>query len=121
MVALLLPFSSLWASAAIDNESASLNIAYLAATQEAARRGSASDHSNLEAGKTNVSQMSHSTAQSGFEYYGNNELKGTLAPINTMGVDSRAEHIPNERRDSTEMDLEAMGVRVDHSYSVRSN
>jgi len=43
-----------------------------------------------------------------------------LAPICATSIDSIVEIPPRATRDSTELDLEAMGVRVDRSYSVRS-
>jgi pheromone alpha factor receptor len=48
------------------------------------------------------------------------ERKGSLVQINPIMMDSIIEVPPRPQRDSTELDLEAMGVRVDRSYSVHS-
>lgn len=46
------------------------------------------------------------------------ERKGSTAPISPSTIDTIIEHA--SQRDSTELDLEMMGVRVDRSYSVHS-
>lgn len=113
MVALLLPLSSLWASMAIDQEASTLNLSQLSGSH-ASRRGS--DHSS-DASKMSVSQLSHSTS-SRVEYLA--DRKGSLAHVSPTCVDSRVEHVQRSARDSTELDLEAMGVRVDKSYTVHT-
>lgn len=119
MVALLLPFSSLWASAAIEEEISTLNLSNLSANSGDARRGSETSH--YAANKTCESQFSDSTGvATTFEGFGA-ERKGSASGSGALGIDSRIERVNEEgRRDSTEMDLERMGVRVDRSYSVHS-
>jgi pheromone alpha factor receptor len=48
------------------------------------------------------------------------DRKGSLAPISPSTIDSIVEAPPHAPRDSTELGLEAMGVRVDKSYSFHS-
>jgi pheromone alpha factor receptor len=49
------------------------------------------------------------------------DRKGSIAPISPTTIDSRIESAPfRGARDSTEMDLEAMGVRVEKSYTIQS-
>lgn len=104
MVALLLPLSSLWARMATDSETSTLNLSYLSDSKSSSSRKFGSQ----------------STAPSSrLEFL--TDRKGSLAPISPTTIDSRIEHVPAKAmRDSTEVDLEAMGVRVDRSYSVHS-
>ena len=118
MVALLLPFSPLLACMAIQEEPSTLNISNLLnGSQYSVRRGSENGSYNRR--KTCNSQFSQSTVpSSAYGGFGTERKSSTTA---CMGMDSRIEHIPErERRGSTEMDLEAMGVRIDHSYSIHS-
>jgi pheromone alpha factor receptor len=109
MVALLLPLSSLWASMAIDQEASALDLSNLSGSSSV-RRGS-NQHQMCS------SQFSASTAPSSRLEFAN-DRKGSFAPISPTSIDSRVEHGPS--RDSTELDIEALGVRVDKSYSVQS-
>jgi pheromone alpha factor receptor len=107
MVALLLPLSSLWASLAIDEETSTLNFSHLA--------GSTPRSQEYEQRKMFGSQLSSTTdpsSRSGFS----GDRKSSISPINPTTIDSRIE----SRRDSTEIDLETMGVRVDKSYTIQS-
>jgi pheromone alpha factor receptor len=113
MVALLLPLSSLWAGMAIDHEASTLDLAHLTGSHSAphcsgldhGRHGSLSNQSRPLA--TNSSPLSSSTAKN-----------GSVAQINPVSIDSRMQYIHSCQRDSTELDLEAMGIRVDKSYEV---
>jgi pheromone alpha factor receptor len=117
MVALLLPFSSLWAGLAIKEESSTLNLSNLNGSSDSVRRGS--ENGSYDPRKTCNSQFSQSTSPS--TACGGFSIERKSSAVAGMGMDSRIEHVPeHRRRDSTEMDLEAMGVRIDHSYSVHS-
>ena len=109
MVALLLPLSSLWARMATDAETSTLNLSHLSGSKS-------SEHGTATSRKFG----SQSTALSSkLEFL--TDRKGSLAPISPTTIDSRIESaLAKAVRDSTEMDLEAMGVRVDRSYSVHS-
>ena len=119
MVALLLPLSALWAGMAIDSETSTLNLAHLTGSHESSR-GSANASYNSR--KAYGSQLSQSSGPSRHEVFNEKmSRKGSLAPISPTTIDSRIEH-PSEAapRDSTEVDLESMGVRIDRSYSIKS-
>ncbi|KAH7419850.1 fungal pheromone mating factor STE2 GPCR-domain-containing protein [Cadophora sp. MPI-SDFR-AT-0126] len=105
MVALLLPLSSLWASMITTEANSSFNVSQLWGSR------SSQDVSSLEQ-KTFSSMYSCPSAFS-------TERKGSAAPISPITIDTVIEQA-NTRRDSTELDLEMMGVRVDRSYSVHS-
>ena len=109
MVALLLPLSSLWASMAIDQEASTLDLSNLS--------GSSSARHGSDQRKMCGSDLSSSTAPSSKLDF-SNDRKGSFAPISPTSIDSRIEH--GTSRDSTELDIEALGVRVDKSYSVQS-
>ncbi|KAK0108409.1 hypothetical protein ONS95_003217 [Cadophora gregata] len=105
MVALLLPLSSLWASMITTEASSSFNISQLWGSR------SSQDTSSLERKTFN----SMSSCPSAFS----TERKGSTAPIGPVTIDTVIEHA-DTRRDSAEVDLEMIGVRVDRSYSVHS-
>jgi pheromone alpha factor receptor len=115
MVALLLPLSSLWAGMAIDDETSTLNLSNLSGP-DSTRRGSKPFHSchgprfnQFGPLSSNSSAPESSTA-----------LEGSIAPLSPTSMDSRIGYIHSIGRDSTELDLEAMGVRIDISYEVRN-
>jgi len=120
MVALLLPLSALWAGMAIDSESSTLNLSHLTGSRESSCRGSAGASHN--SGGVCGSQLSHSSGPSRHEYFNEkNSRKGSLVPISPTTIDSKIEHASESvPRDSTEVDLESMGVRVARSYSIHS-
>lgn len=114
MVALLLPLSALWASMAIDQETSTLNLSHLSGSHPSRRGSNPRTNPRTLCG----SQMSQSTTPSSrIECLA--DLKGSLAPISPTTIDSRIEHVTSAR-DSTELDLEAMGVRVYKSYGISS-
>ncbi|KAH8589682.1 fungal pheromone mating factor STE2 GPCR-domain-containing protein [Bisporella sp. PMI_857] len=120
MVALLLPLSALWARMAIDNEAAALNFNRVTGTSGSS--GSQySDDAAYNSRKLISSQLSQSTAMSSNLDHPN-ERKGSVTPMmSPTTIDSRIEHGNKSGvRDSTEIDLEAMGIRVDKSYSINS-
>jgi pheromone alpha factor receptor len=112
MVALLLPLSSLWAGMITTAQSSSFNLSSLVSVRSS---DDASGNGSELIGKT-FSSLSTSTGPLGSF----RDRKGSLVPINSTTIDSIVEAPPNAERDSTELDLEAMGVRVDKSYSVHS-
>lgn len=93
---------------AIDQETAALDFSHLAAGGSSERRGS--DHRKIFG-----SQFSSGTEPSSRSVF-STDRKGSAAPVSPMTIDSRIEC----RRDSTEIDLEAMGVRVEKTYTVQS-
>lgn len=109
MVALLLPLSSLWASMAIDQETSTLDLSHLSGPG-AVRRGS--DQAQMCSSQFTASTTS--STEAGFA----KDRQGSFAPISPTSIDSKIER--GSSRDSTELDLEAMGVRVDKSYTVQS-
>jgi len=116
MVAILLPFSALWASASIDQENSEFKVAFQASRQPL------TDASNELARTTGSnSQLSQSRtllSNGGSEHRG--ERKGSFAPSTSAGAVSRVEYVEEGRRDSTDAELKALGVRVNHSYGVES-
>lgn len=113
LVALLLPLSSLWAGMVIDDESASLDISYLSGNNM-----QIPDTTRSSRGKRSGNTMPSSTRE---DYM--SDRKGGFGEIHRSAIDSKVEsgaslYAPG--RDSTEMDLEAMGVRIDKSYSIQS-
>lgn len=134
MVALLLPFSSLWASAAIEEEISSLSLSHVEGFNSNPRRGSDTSYDPRNDCGSQVTQVTtQSTAchpaskrnqqirtSSAFQN-SNHERKVSVGQGFALGSDSRIENVPEvERRDSTDRDIERMGVRVDRSYEVRS-
>jgi pheromone alpha factor receptor len=111
MVALLLPLSSLWAGMTTTEAGSSLNIAQLWGSSQPLEKNysSASDSGRKTFGSRSSGPSSTFLS----------ERKGSTAPIITG---SAKENVPKVKlgRDSTEVDLEMMGVRVDRSYSVHS-
>lgn len=106
LVALLLPLSSLWASLPTTERSFSFNISSLWSSRQ-----------SQDGEKTLGSQ--HSGLTNTFNSGGRKE---STSPINPSTNNAIIEH--NRRassRDSTEIDLERMGVRVDRSYDVHSD
>ncbi|KAH8801708.1 fungal pheromone mating factor STE2 GPCR-domain-containing protein [Xylogone sp. PMI_703] len=106
IVALLLPLSSLWAAMANDAD-VSLNLSQLSQAR---------------------SQLSASAAKPPTRgIFLSGSPNGTLITAVETRMDeiasspAQAGRRPSAPRDSTELDLEAMGVRVDSSYSVHSS
>jgi pheromone alpha factor receptor len=96
---------------ATDEEAASLKLSHLSGS------GSKSVDRGLESNRKLGSQSSTVPSSSRVEYM--TERKASVAPICPTTIDSVIEHAPpHSSRDSTEVDLEKMGVRVDRSYSV---
>lgn len=113
MVALLLPLSSLWAGMAADEEAANLDMAHFLHSKH-------SVHSN-------GSHTTYTTASSGFDLQSRKgsymtqkqSIKPSCATQYTTTIDAMGKDQSScERRDSTEMDLEAMGVRINQQYGV---
>lgn len=92
---------------AIDEETAALDFAHLA--------GSSSSNHTYGTRKMYGSQFSSGIDPSSRSIV-SGERKGSVGLISPTTIDSRIDG----RRDSTEIDLEAMGVRVDKSYTVQS-
>lgn len=114
LVALLLPLSSLWASMVTIERDSSFNISQLWGS-----KGSLDTENRRDGRKTFDSRSSAPTSRLEFP----RERKDSLAPITPNTTNSVIEHVPKtskQSRDSTEIDLEMMGVRVDCSYSVHS-
>ena len=113
LVALLLPLSSLWARIAIDHEASTLDLAHFTGSSSTRPcsdpgHGSHGSFSNQFGPlTTNPSAPGSSTAR-----------KGSVTQISPPSMDSGMECVRSYQRDSTELDLEAMGVRVDRSYAV---
>jgi pheromone alpha factor receptor len=104
--ACLLPLSTIWAKAADEEEQASLRLSRGSQNSSKVRSGVCSSHFASQCSTTVCS-----------------ERKGSVAPsgsFNKSTIDTILEHnsAPRSLRDSTEVDLERMGVRVDRSYSV---
>jgi pheromone alpha factor receptor len=115
MVVLLLPLSSLWAGMAIDEEVATLNFSHLAGTASTGPIRKGSDQNKICG---SGSQFSDSTFQSGRNDY-TFERKGShQPPISPSTIDSRIEG--GKTTDSTDIDLEGRGVRVDKSFNLQS-
>ncbi|KUJ18336.1 G protein-like protein-coupled receptor : STE2 [Mollisia scopiformis] len=107
MVALLLPLSSLWASMSTTDRSASFNLS----TLWASRQSQEDMEKNFGSQYTGPSHTQYST-----------DRKESTAPISPSANIAVVEHTPvKSSRDSTEIDLELMGVRVDRSYDVHSD
>jgi pheromone alpha factor receptor len=113
LVALLLPLSSLWAGMVIDDESANLNISYLSGNNMQIPDTTRPSRSK-ESGNTILSSTREDYVS---------DRKGSFGEIHRSTIDSKVEsgaspYAPG--RDSTELDLEAMGVRIDKSYGVQN-
>ncbi|APA16152.1 hypothetical protein SS1G_10310 [Sclerotinia sclerotiorum 1980 UF-70] len=117
MVALLLPLSSLWASMATDEEMSSIDMSNLT--------GSGSTYDSQSVTYSRKTCTSEATTQSSrLDFQSRKGSNATRKGSNAMEqvttfdsvVDSQARYVP---RDSTELDLEAMGVRIDRSYGVQ--
>ncbi|KAI6711176.1 hypothetical protein JHW43_006319 [Diplocarpon mali] len=107
MVALLLPLSSLWASMVTTEASSSFNVSQLWRSRNS--------QESLSFGRKTFSSESTGLSSS------SSERKGSAAPIGSSTTNNIIEHAPvKSARDSTELDLEKMGVRIDRSYSVHS-
>ncbi|TAQ88966.1 hypothetical protein B7494_g2706 [Chlorociboria aeruginascens] len=107
MVALLLPLSSLWASMTIDTEQSSLDISnFVGYKGSGPQRQPYSEHesSNYRRKFGSTSTAPSSNLDSLIE------KKDSLL-LSPATIDSRIEHVAplSNQRDSTEMDLEAMG------------
>ncbi|PBP19093.1 mating-type alpha-pheromone receptor PreB [Diplocarpon rosae] len=106
MVALLLPLSSLWASMVTTEASSSFNVSQLWRSR--------SSQGDLSFGRKTFGSDSTGLSSSF------SERKGSAAPIGTSSINNIIEHAPvKSARDSTELDLEMMGVWVDRSYSYQ--
>jgi pheromone alpha factor receptor len=123
MVALLLPLSSLWASMAINNEAAHLDISRLSGSNmhDGSNNSNSSSSSSCShcghcRGKRGIPSARHTEymdVEKGDKY-------GEFSPATIKNnIESNTPRETNSR-DSTEMDIESMGVRVDKSYSLQS-
>ena len=97
-----------------DAESASLNLSHLSGSKGSSMKSIMRKDSAANAEKIN----SISSSPSQLEFLSERK-SGAINPsiINTIvegGCESKSQ------RDSTELDLEAMGVRVDHTYGVHN-
>jgi pheromone alpha factor receptor len=109
-VALLLPLSSLWAAKVTTSQSATFNLSsFVGSRSLSAASGDGSDTGHLTFG-------SQSTISGPLVPY--RHESGSLGAVGSATMDSIVELRPRRVRDSTELDLEAMGVRVDKSYGV---
>ena len=103
--ALLLPLSTIWARMSDQEE--------LDSIRESIRRG----------GNSSTSRNSAPTSrygQSAIVVMGSDERKGSVAPLNTtMTTDTVIERAST--RDSTEIEIEKMGVRVNRSYGINGH
>lgn len=90
-VAILLPLSALWAGMATDSQYLSFNF----------------------------SSLFRSRSQGDFSAEASQSARTTFGrPISPATTDSSFEHRPRSARDSTELALEAIGVRVDYTDGV---
>ena len=117
LVALLLPMSSLWAGMAIDQEASTLNLSNLSG-YDSTRRGSEVGNSFHGSDPHQFGRLVSNTSSAPGS---STTRKGSNAQLSPTTIDSRVEYIRSLERDSTELDLEAMGVRVERSYEVRSD
>ena len=122
MVALLLPLSSLWASMAINNEAASLDISRLSG-----HNMNISNHSNSTTSSDACSHCRYGRKRAfpttRHTEYSDEEKGHKYGEFNQTTVKNDI-HFSTSRetggRDSIETDLQAMGVRVDKSYSLQT-
>ncbi|CAD6442573.1 45147e93-e310-4ff8-8ff7-50a780076a48 [Sclerotinia trifoliorum] len=110
MVALLLPISALWASMATDEEMSSIDMSNLTGSG-----GTYNSQSGSYSGKTCTSEVTTQSSRLDFQSRKGSNAMEQVTTIDSV-VDSQARYVP---RDSTELDLEAMGVRIDRSYGVQ--
>lgn len=110
MVALLLPLSSLWASMVTTEPASSFNLSSLWASRNSQN---GSDYGRKAFGSHSIG------THDGTQY--STERKGSTAPFSPTTNAIIEKTSSNTNRDSTEIDLEMMGVRVDRSYSVHSD
>ncbi|PQE11067.1 hypothetical protein CJF31_00000814 [Rutstroemia sp. NJR-2017a BVV2] len=106
MVALLLPLSSLWAGMATDEETSSLDLSHLTKSNQLS--GSRTGYQQRNCGGSSNAPSSQSVLQSRKGSDSTQQATTTDSVVNSQG------------RDSTEMDLEAMGVRVKKSYGFQN-
>jgi pheromone alpha factor receptor len=117
MVALLLPISSLWAGMAIDQEASTLNLSHLSES-DASRRVFDSIHDTHDSHGPLSNQLGRLTTQSSRPEFSANR-KGSMAQLSPALIESGIGYIHSSTRDSTEIDLEAIGVRVIKSYDIQ--
>lgn len=116
-VALLLPISSLWASMATDEEMSAMNVSSLTGTyvsqgtENYSRKTYGSDATTAYSSRIDFQSRKGS----------NVTRKGSNTIEQVTTIDSVVEYNQNRYspRDSTELDLEAMGVRVNRTYGVK--
>jgi pheromone alpha factor receptor len=113
IVALLLPLSSLWAGMAIHEEASRLDISHLSGHNMQNSNSQRSNPSNGSRSNNKTAVSSVTECKCG--------ISGEYGEYSSTTIKNKVEcGTPPDRRDSTEMDLEAMGVRVDKSYSLQS-
>jgi pheromone alpha factor receptor len=121
MVALLLPLSSLWASLAINNEASHLDISRLSGynvqiSSNNSNTGSYCSHCSHCQGKRPIPCARHTE-------YTDKEKGERFGEFGSVTIKNKVECSTSREingRDSTDMDLESMGVRVDKSYSLQT-
>ncbi|KAL3422527.1 pheromone receptor [Phlyctema vagabunda] len=113
MVALLLPFSAIWAGMLTDSALPSINLSFSTASQP---------QSVMSSQRKVWGSTSSGVPSAGLEF--RTDRRGSTAPITSISptsIDTRIERSPPHQRDSTEIDLESLGVRVDRTFSVGSH
>lgn len=114
-VALLLPISSLWAGMATDDEMSTGDVT----NQTGLNTQTGGDYSRQTYASDLTAQSSRLDFQSrkgsNVTRKGSNAMEQVVT-IDSIVSDNTARYV---RRDSTELDLEAMGVRIDRSYDVQ--
>ncbi|KAK6602601.1 pheromone receptor 2 [Botrytis cinerea] len=119
-VALLLPISSLWAGMVTDEETSAIDVSNL--TGSRTMLGSQSGNFSRKTHASDITaQSSHLDFSSRKGSNATMMRKGSNAMDQVTTIDCVVEDNQANRglRDSTEMDLEAMGVRVNKSYGVQ--
>ncbi|KAM0314251.1 hypothetical protein ACHAO8_004884 [Botrytis cinerea] len=119
-VALLLPISSLWAGMVTDEETSAIDVSNL--TGSRTMLGSQSGNFSRKTHASDITaQSSHLDFSSRKGSNATMMRKGSNAMDQVTTIDCIVEDNQANRglRDSTEMDLEAMGVRVNKSYGVQ--
>ncbi|KAG4026068.1 hypothetical protein MFRU_045g00130 [Monilinia fructicola] len=116
MVALLLPISSLWASMATDEEMSSTDMSNITGTLASSQQSGSYSRKTYASDITTQSSRLDLQCRKG----SNTTRKGsnTMEQVTTIDsiMDNNARYTP---RDSTELDLEAMGVRINRSYGFQ--
>lgn len=112
LTALLLPLSSMWAKMTDQEEEASIRESIRAAGMEA---------TSQRTSRPNTARYGSSSST----VIGSDERKGSIVPLNNAATIDTVIESATSARDSTELDLEAMGirvdgVRVDRSYGINS-